>query len=94
MPKKKFKGDIEVYNPGTKKGVFPDPSIPMPKAMTVKPYRKDDLKKTYGDRSGDMQVVIKKQNPRPKEVKILNYSEKQKLVKKMLENPRKYAKLS
>lgn len=92
MPKKIQKRDTEVReNFGRVKGTFPNYDIPEPKYMNVKPYRSRDMKKTYGKKGGDMQVVIKKANPKPVGMTLI---EREALVHKMLKNPRKYAKLS
>lgn len=91
MPKKKFKGDIEVFNPGQKKGVFPDPSIPMPDSMKVKPYRKKDILKSSEVKGGDKEFFIRRVNPKPRSMHVI---EKELFDRRVLKNPRKYAKLS
>lgn len=90
MVKKRLRKDTEITNPLRRKS-FPDPSIPMPKAMNVKSYRTKPIKKTYGEYGGDMQVVIKKVNPKPSIMKII---EREDLNMDMLKRPRKYARLS
>ncbi len=89
MPKKTLKRDIEVPNPYPKKGVFPDPRIPMPKHMNVKVYRKKTMVKEY-DRGGDIEVVIKRPNPKPD---IMKHIRKGTMQKRIMKNPRKYSKL-
>lgn len=87
MAKKKFKGDVEMYTP--RKGVFPNPNIPMPKQMGVKLYRKKDKKVEY-DLGGDIQVVIKKQHVKPK---IMKYVSREEMARRMLKNPHKYTSI-
>jgi len=89
MPKKILRRDTEIFNYGHTKGVFPNYDIPMPKNMNVKVYRKKTMVKEY-DRGGDIEVVIKKPNPKPD---IMRLIEKEIMQKRILKNPRKYSKL-
>jgi len=91
MPKKIKKRDTEVRNYGHTPGVFPNYDIPMPNSMNVKPYRSRDMKKTYGERGGDQQVVIKKTNPEPTTMKSIDPDE---MIKRIMKSPRKYSTLS
>ena len=91
MPKNKFKGDIDVFNPLPKKGVFPDPRIPMPDSMQVKPYRKKDILKSSEIPGGDKEFHIRKTNPKPRSMYLI---EKEIFFLFVLKNPRKYVKLS
>lgn len=91
MPKKILKRDTEIKNPFPKTGVFPDPRIPMPDSLKVKPYRKKDILKSSELNSGDKEFFIRKENPKPRSMYLI---EKEIFNRRVLKNPRKYAKLS
>lgn len=86
--KKKQLGDERIDIPGHNYP-FPDPTIPMPKIVNVKPYRSVPRIQEV-QVGGEIEMVIKRANPRPK---IMKFIKKYKMNERILKNPQKHTRI-